>query len=81
MPARRRSPPLRAAEAGITADAFQALDVDGTVVPGTCAGDDGGLTFTFAQNSPGQLGKRPGSERPQPAVELDNCSDDRAVAP
>jgi hypothetical protein len=46
-------------DAGITADAFQALDVDGTLVPGTCAGDDG-LTFTFAQNSPGQSENAPG---------------------
>jgi hypothetical protein len=46
-------------DAGIAADAFQALDVDGTVVPGTCAGD-GGLTFTFAQNSPGQSENAPG---------------------
>jgi hypothetical protein len=46
-------------DAGITTDAFQALDVDGTLVPGTCAGD-GGLTFTFAQNSPGQSENAPG---------------------
>ncbi|HZN82262.1 MAG TPA: hypothetical protein VFC01_21630 [Mycobacterium sp.] len=36
--------------AGITAEALQALDVNGTPVPSTCAGVDGGLTFTFAQN-------------------------------
>jgi hypothetical protein len=47
-------------DAGITADAFQALDVDGTLVPGTCAGVDGGPTFTFAQNSPGQSENAPG---------------------
>jgi hypothetical protein len=47
-------------DAGITADAFQALDVNGTVVPGTCGGVDGGPTFTFAQNSPGQSENAPG---------------------
>ena len=36
--------------AGITADALKALDANGTPVPGTCAGVDGGPTFTFAQN-------------------------------
>jgi hypothetical protein len=40
--------------AEITAQAIQALDVNGTAVPGTCAGVEGGPTFTFAQNSPGQ---------------------------
>jgi hypothetical protein len=40
--------------AGINAEAIRALDVNGTPVPGTCAGAEGGLTFTFAQNSPGQ---------------------------
>src|SRR3954453_5803246 len=39
-------------DAEITAAAIQALDVNGTAVPGTCAGE-GGLAFTFAQNSPG----------------------------
>jgi len=38
--------------AGITADALKALDANGTPVPGTCAGVDGGPTFTFAQNAP-----------------------------
>jgi hypothetical protein len=47
-------------DARITADAFQALDVNGTVVPGTCAGVDGDPTFTFAQNSPGQSENAPG---------------------
>jgi hypothetical protein len=46
--------------AGITAQALQALDADGTPVPGTCTGVDGGLTFTFAQNSPGNSGTAPG---------------------
>jgi hypothetical protein len=45
--------------AGITADAFQALDVNGTLVPGTCAGVDGGVTFTFAQNGPGNSENAP----------------------
>ena len=36
--------------AGITPEALQALDVNGTQVPGTCAGLGSGLTFTFAQN-------------------------------
>src|SRR3954451_11434338 len=46
--------------AGITAEALQALDVNGTPVPGTCAGVDGGLTFTFAQNGPGNSENAPG---------------------
>jgi hypothetical protein len=45
--------------AEITAQAIQALDVNGTAVPGTCAGVDGGPTFTFAQNSPGQSENAP----------------------
>ena len=36
--------------AGITPEAFQALDANGTEVPGTCASLGSGLTFTFAQN-------------------------------
>jgi hypothetical protein len=46
--------------AEITAEAIQALDVNGTPVPGTCSGVDGGPTFTFAQNSPGQTENAPG---------------------
>ena len=46
--------------AGITAEALLALDVNGTAVPGTCAGVDGGPTFTFAQNSPGNSENAPG---------------------
>jgi hypothetical protein len=46
--------------ADITAQALQALDVDGTPVPGTCAGVDGGLSFTFAQNGPGNSENAPG---------------------
>ena len=46
--------------AEITAEAIQALDVNGTPVPGTCAGVEGGPTFTFAQNSPGQSENAPG---------------------
>src|SRR4051812_31490370 len=49
--------------AGITAEALQALDVNGTAVPGTCAGVDGGLTFTFAQNGPGNSENAPGQNR------------------
>jgi hypothetical protein len=45
--------------AEITAEALQALDVNGTALPGTCAGAEGGLTFTFAQNSPGQSENAP----------------------
>jgi hypothetical protein len=47
-------------DSAITAEAIQALDVNGTAVPGTCAGADGGPTFTFAQNSPGQSENAPG---------------------
>jgi hypothetical protein len=46
-------------DAEITAEAIQALDVNGTAVPGTCAGVEGGPTFTFAQNSPGQSENAP----------------------
>jgi hypothetical protein len=46
--------------AGINAAALQALDVNGTAVPGTCAGTDGALSFTFAQNSPGNTENAPG---------------------
>lgn len=50
--------------AGITMEALQALDVNGTPVPGTCAGVDGGVSFTFAQNAPGQSETTPGLNRP-----------------
>ena len=53
--------------AGITAEAIQALDVNGTPVPGTCAGVDGGLTFTFAQNGPGNSENAPGQNRTTPS--------------
>ena len=46
-------------ETGITPAAIQALDVNGTAVP-TCVGVEGGPTFTFAQNSPGQSENAPG---------------------
>src|SRR5215212_426375 len=49
--------------AGITAEALQALDTNGTPVPGTCEGADGGLTFTFAQNGPGNSENAPGQNR------------------
>jgi hypothetical protein len=54
------------ANAGITAEAFRALDTNGTPVPGTCAqaGVDGGLTFTFAQNQPGNSELAPGQNKP-----------------
>jgi hypothetical protein len=59
-------------DAGITSEAFQALDVNDTPVPGTCAGVDGGLSFTFAQNSPGQSENAPAqnlpSATPEPAT-------------
>ena len=47
-------------DAGITAEAIEALDVNGTAVPGTCAGEEGGVTFTFAQNAPGNSENAPG---------------------
>jgi hypothetical protein len=46
------------ASADITTEAFQALDVSDTPIPGTCASADG-LSFTFAQNSPGQSENAP----------------------
>ena len=48
---------------GITTEALQALDVSGTPVPGTCAGTEGGVTFTFAQNGPGNSENAPGQSR------------------
>lgn len=57
-------------DAGVSAAALQALDVDGTLVPGTCAGDDGGVSFTFAQNGPGSSEIAPGQSpaTPTPAT-------------
>src|SRR5690349_5864213 len=49
--------------AGITTEALQALDVNGTPVPGTCAGTEGGVTFTFVQNGPGNSENAPGQNR------------------
>jgi hypothetical protein len=49
--------------AGITPQALQALDANNTPVPGTCAGPDGGLTFTFTQNGPGNSENAPGQNR------------------
>jgi hypothetical protein len=49
--------------AGITAQALEALDTNGTPVPGTCEGAEGGLTFTFAQNGPGNSENAPGQNR------------------
>jgi hypothetical protein len=46
--------------AGVNAEALQALDVNSTPVPGTCAGVDGGLSFTFAQNGPVSSENPPG---------------------
>jgi hypothetical protein len=46
------------ASADITPEAFQALDVSDTPISGTCASADG-LSFTFAQNSPGQSENAP----------------------
>lgn len=51
------------ANAGITAEALQALDVDGTPVPGTCTGVEGGVTYTFVQNGPGNSENAPGQNR------------------
>ncbi|WP_101948431.1 hypothetical protein [Mycobacterium sp. 3519A] len=53
--------------AGITTQALQALDVSGTPVPGSCAAAEGGLTFTFAQNSPGQSENAPGQNELEPS--------------
>jgi len=53
--------------AGITAEAIQALDVNGTPVPGTCAAAEGGLTFTFAQIGPGNSENAPGQNRTTPS--------------
>jgi hypothetical protein len=50
--------------AGITAQALQALDVSGTPLPNTCESANAGLTFTFAQNGPGQSANAPGQNRP-----------------
>jgi hypothetical protein len=52
------------ANAEVTADALKALDTNGTPVPGTCAGASGGLTFTFAQNEPGNSEGAPGQNKP-----------------
>ena len=52
------------ANAGINNEALLALDVNGTPVPGTCASMDGGLSFTFAQNSPGSSETAPGQSSP-----------------
>ena len=49
--------------AGITTEAVQALDVNDTPVPSTCAGV-GGLSFTFAQNGPLSAEIAPGQNRP-----------------
>jgi hypothetical protein len=49
--------------AGITADALRALDVDGTPVTNTCAGVDGGVSYTFVQNGPGNSENAPGHNR------------------
>src|SRR5436305_3485377 len=51
------------ANSGITAEALQALDVDGTPVPGSCTGAEDGLTFTFVQNGPGNSENAPGQNR------------------
>ena len=52
------------ANAGVTSEALQALDVSDTPLPNACTGADAGLTFTFAQNSPGQSESAPGQDRP-----------------
>jgi hypothetical protein len=55
------------ADAGITAEGLQALDTNGTPLPTTCAGADGGATFTFAQNTLGNSENAPGQERIAPS--------------
>jgi hypothetical protein len=52
------------ANAGITAESLQALDVSGTPLPNTCESGNAGLTFTFAQNSPVQSENAPGLNAP-----------------
>jgi hypothetical protein len=52
--------------AGITPEALQALDANGTEVPGTCASLGSGLTFTFAQNGLAAE-NAPGEDRMSPA--------------
>jgi hypothetical protein len=61
-------------DAGITAEALGALDVNDTPVPGTCAGVDGGLTFTFAQNGPGNSENAPGQTRGSTATTTPSSS-------
>lgn len=56
------------ADAEIAMSALQALDVSGTPVPDTCAGADGGVTFTFVQNSPGQSESAGTAPTPAPAT-------------
>ena len=53
--------------AGITSDSIKALDVNDTPLPGSCTGADNGLSFTFAQNSPGQSEMAPAQGRPSTA--------------
>jgi hypothetical protein len=49
--------------AGITTEALQALDTNGTPVPGTCEAANNGPTFTFAQNGTGNSENAPGQTR------------------
>jgi hypothetical protein len=51
-------------DAGITAQVLNDLDVNGTPVPGTCAGANGGVSFTFSQNGPGNSENAPGQNTP-----------------
>jgi hypothetical protein len=53
--------------AGITTEQLQALDNDGTPLPTTCVGLEGGPTFTFVQNTPGNTENAPGQQRMTPS--------------
>ena len=67
--------------AGITTEALQALDVDGTPVTGTCAGTEGGVTFTFAQNGPGNSENAPGQNRTTTTPSTTTPSSSSTAAP
>lgn len=46
-----------------TREALEALDKNGTEVPGPCSSIGGGVTYTFAQNAPGSE-TAPGQNKP-----------------
>ncbi len=55
--------------AGITRAALDALDTNGTEVPGACTSPaiGGGVTYTFAQNAPVSSENAPGQNKPASA--------------